>query len=111
MFLHLSVILFTGGVHTRGVWYGDMRGRGGVWQGAGHMWQKGMCGRGACVAGAHAWQGACVAGGVHGREAACVAGETATAADGILPTGMLSCYSYFSYRPFSLQIFINIKMC
>ena len=42
-----------------------------------------MCGRGACVAGSHAWWGACVAGacmvgGVHGRghvwQGACVAG-------------------------------------
>ena len=37
--------------------------------GGGNAWQEGVCGRGACVAGAvhgggaHAWQGACVAGG------------------------------------------------
>ena len=42
----------------------------------------GMCGRGC------AWQG-----GMHGGGGACMAGETATAADGTHPTGMLS----FSY--------------
>ena len=48
----------------------------GVWWG--HAWQGGMCGRRACMAGecacrgggvhskGHAWQGACVAGGMHG---------------------------------------------
>ena len=52
--------------------------------------------KGACVVkGGHAWQsGACVAkGGVHGgRGGGCVAGETATAADGRHPTGMHSCF-------------------
>ena len=39
------------------------------------------------------WQGGvCGGGGVHGREGACVAGETATAADGTHPTGMHSCF-------------------
>ena len=47
--------------------------------GAGDVWQGGVCG----------------GGGVHGREGACVAGETATAADGTHPTGMHSCF----YRP------------
>ena len=42
------------------------------------------------MAGGNAWQGAYMAGGVHGREA-CVAGEMATAANGMHPTGMLSC--------------------
>ena len=66
MFLHLSVILFRGG----------MRG------GGGHVWWWGMCGRGACVAGGMhgrgglhgrggmhfgGWQGVCVAGG-HARQ-------------------------------------------
>ena len=41
-----------------------------------HAWQGvcvvgGMHGRGVCVAGGHAWQGACVAGGMHGRGHAC----------------------------------------
>ena len=30
---------------------------------------EGMHGRGACMAGGHAWQGACVAGGMHGTHA------------------------------------------
>ena len=57
----------------------------------GHAWQGGMHGEGggawqrACVA-----RGACVWGGMHGR-GVCVAGETATAADGMHPTGMHSC--------------------
>ena len=68
-----------------------------------------MHGRGACVAGEHAWQGkgACMAGGIHGRGAcmaggvcgrgfalqgACMAGETTIAVDGMHPTGMHSCY-------------------
>ena len=53
----------------------------------------GMCGRGACMVGGcawqrgwHAWQGVCVVGG------SCVAGETATEADGTHPTGMHSCF-------------------
>ena len=56
MFLHLSVILFRGGVHDKGACMagGSMRGRVGV-HGRG----------GACIAGGHV----------------CVAGETATAAD------------------------------
>ena len=29
--------------------------------GGGHVWWRGMCGQGACVAGGHVWQGACVA--------------------------------------------------
>ena len=41
-----------------------------------------MHGRGACMVGGHAWQGACMAG------EGCVAGDTATAADGTHPTGM-----------------------
>ena len=63
--------------------------------------------RGAYVAGGHVWWGACVAGVMHGRGAcvargcawqggmcgrgACMSGETATAADGMHPTGMHSC--------------------
>ena len=51
--------------------------QGGV-HGGGHVWQGGVCGKGACIMGG-------LAGGV------CVAGETATAADGRNPTGMHSC--------------------
>ena len=61
------------GVHDSGV------------HGRGHAWQGGMCGRGVCMAG-----------GMHGRGHAwqlgeCMAGETATAADVMHPTGMHSC--------------------
>ena len=64
MFLHLSVILFTGwGVHDRGcAWQGvcmagGVHGRGSIngmggMHGRGHVWQVGKCGRG-CV---HVWQ-------------------------------------------------------
>ena len=51
----------------------------------------GMCGRGCvwqtgtCMAGGHVWQGVCL----------CVAGETATAADGTHPTRMHSCCALF----------------
>ena len=83
----------------------------------GRVWQEGVYGRGG-----HAWQGACMAGGVHGRGhawqgglewwgtcmvggawiaggvwwEACMAGETATAAGGTHHTGMHSCYKCFS---------------
>ena len=78
-----------GGMCGRG-----MHGRGHVWQGvcvAGSAWQGGMCGR-ECMAGGHAWQGGtCMVGSMRGRgEGACVAGETATAADDTHPTGMHS---------------------
>ena len=85
MFLHLSVILSTGGhawwgaVHGRGVclarghaWWGGMHGRGCAWQGpcmvGGHAWQ------GVCMAGGCSWQGcirgtACMAGGMHATHA------------------------------------------
>ena len=46
-----------------------------------------MCGRGACVAGGHVWQGSRVLQG----GGACVAVEMATAADGTHPIGMHSC--------------------
>ena len=52
-----------------------MRGRGRAWQGC-------MVG-GVCMAGGCAWPGG-------GR--ACVTGDTATAVDGMHPTGMHSCY-------------------
>ena len=46
----------------------------------------------------HAWQGACMAGGMRGRggmhgRGTCVAGELATAAGGTHPSGMHSCSS------------------
>ena len=50
-----------------------------------------MCGR------VYVWQGACMAGGLwgggghHAWQEACVAGEKATAADSVHPTGMHSC--------------------
>ena len=47
-----------------------------------------MRGRG-CVC---VWRGGCMGGVMCGRGHACVAGETATAADGTYPTGMHSCY-------------------
>ena len=58
-------------MHGRG-----MHVRGNAWQG--HAWQMGMHVRG------NAWQG-------HAWQGACMAGETATAADGMHPTGMHSC--------------------
>ena len=45
-------------------------------------------------------------GGVHGR-GACVAGETATAADGMHPTGM---HSYFKYRHIKTNFFSGFVM-
>ena len=75
----------------------------------GHVWQGGVCVAGACMAGGmhvgrvylvravcgrgHVWLGGheCQRrGGVRGW-GACMAGETATAADGTNPTGMRSC--------------------
>ena len=47
----------------------------------------GMCGRGACVVGEHAQHGVCMG--------VCMAGEIATAAGGIHPTGMHSCCHEF----------------
>ena len=66
-----------------------------VWQG-GHAWRE-------C-----AW-GAYVAGGMHGRsvrgrgEGACVAGEKATAAGSMHPTGMHSCSSK-TFRAASIHV-------
>ena len=86
MFSQAPVILFTGegwrgrcmaggraGVPEGGICAGGMHGGGG--------W-GGMCGGGHALWGV----GVCVAG------EACMAGETATAADGTHPTGMHSCY-------------------
>ena len=86
--------MHSGGMHGRWhVWYGVMCGRGHAW------WEA--CMAGACMAGQHAWWGgACEAeGGMHGRVhvwwgCVCVAGDTATAADSMHPTGMHSCFIY-----------------
>ena len=67
-----------GGMHDEGGWARMAGGKHG----------GGMCG------GGHAWQGVCMAGGVHGREGAWVAGETVAAADGMHRTGMHSCLTY-----------------
>ena len=88
----------------------DLRGGGGAVRGRGacmagrHAWQGSICGGGgACVAGGmhgrgYAWWGACVVGDacmagacIWGGGVGCVVGETATAADGTHPTGMHSC--------------------
>ena len=74
---------------------GDVHGKGGACVAKGGMCGKGgmhcersMRGRGC------AWQGgACVARGMCGR-GACMAGEIVTAADGTHPTGMHSCCIY-----------------
>ena len=89
MFLHVSVILFTGGcawqvgggvvggpcmaggMCGRGVckaggcaWWG---GGGGACMAGGHAWQGEVCGREGMCSGGHAWQGECMAGGMCGR--------------------------------------------
>ena len=64
---------------VKGVMHGEggMSGDGGMHGKGGHAWQWGMCGRGACMAeGHHAWQG--------GMQA----GEMATEAGGMHPTGI-----------------------
>ena len=65
----------------------------GVMCGRGCAWQGDMCGREACVAGRHVWQG-----GMCGRGCAwqgtCMAGEMVTAVGGMHPTGMHSCSIY-----------------
>ena len=55
---------------------------------------QGVHGRGVCGGARHAWQGACMAGGMCDK-GACVAKETATAADGTHPTEMHSCLASF----------------
>ena len=77
MFSQASVCLWKGGVHGKG---GACVAKGG------HAWWKGVC-----ISRGHTWQG-----GMHGREwqGACVAEETATAADGTHPTGMHSCSTF-----------------
>ena len=100
MFLHLSVILLTGGACV--VKWGGMRGEvGGVHGEGGHAWQRGAC----VVKGGHAWQ----RGGMRGKggvrawqRGACVvcmppqdmAGQCT---GGTHPTGMHSCvYNIFA---------------
>ena len=82
------------------MWQGGVHGRRGVCGGAcvagGHVWQGGMCGRGACVAGRVHGRGACV-GGMCGWGGACVAGETAIVVGGMYPTGMHSCNGLFRF--------------
>ena len=63
---------------------------------------RGVCGRGACVAGGTydggaciaggVWQAACMAGGAYMAGRAWMAGETTTEAGGTHPTGMHSCF-------------------
>ena len=99
MFLHMSVIVFTGGMHgeEEHVWQ-----RGTCIVKGWHLWRAGVHDKGgACVAKGdmhdkegHAWQRGCV-GGMHGK-AACVARgvharEMATEAGTTHPTGMHSC--------------------
>ena len=95
MFLHLSVILFTGrGSSMAGSGGGACVGVGDVWQG---VCSGGVHGRGEGVHGRGRWQGVHGRGeGMHGRGCmaggcACVAWETATAADDTRRTGMHSC--------------------
>ena len=86
MFLHLSVILFTGGgMCGRGCMARGMRGRG-------HVWQEGMHGMGACAGG--------MAGGP-----ACEAREMPTAADGTHHTGMHSClFNFYCLLKFDVSL-------
>ena len=101
IFLHLSVILFTGGS---------------AWQGEGR-WQRGMCGgrwgvqvcmAGGCMVGCIRGKGHVCWGDVHGRVHAWQC-DTATAADGTHPTGMHSCFlisllKWSTFRSDSKQI-------
>ena len=94
MFSQVSVcpqlgICDEGGMHDGGVrGEGGMRGKGG-----------------------HVRQGACMAGGVHGRghawQGVYVAGGTATAADGMHPTGMHSCLALFFQNCMKIKIPLN----
>ena len=97
MFLHLSVILFTGGC----AWQGGMCGRGDM-HGGGHAWGAcvaggacmaggGMCGRGACMVGG-AWQG-----GMHATHAPLAIRDIVSQCmGGTHPTGMHSCLKHNS---------------
>ena len=50
-----------GGVWWKGVWQGGVHGR---WA---HVWQGVICVVEWCAWQGHVWQGACMAGGMHGR--------------------------------------------
>ena len=84
---------------TGGVWQGACVVEGGMHgrnvHGRGHAWQEecmaGACVAGVCMAGGCVWQG-----GMHGL-GACVAGEMATAADGMHRTGIHSCLMKFTH--------------
>ena len=76
-----------GGVHA-----GGMSGRVAcvAMHGGGHAWQGGMHSGGGMCGRWHAWQEGCEARGAWMARGACMAGETATAADATHPTGMHS---------------------
>ena len=93
------------GVHSSWhAWQGVCTTGGHTWQG-GHAWQGACMAVGACMVGCawqqeHVWQGVCMVGhawqgGICGwgcaSQRGCMAGETATAVDGMHPTGMHSC--------------------
>ena len=68
-------------------------------RGGGMCMVGGMHGRGVWMVGGYGWCGACMVWGMHGRGharwGACMAGDTATAADGTFSTGMHSCQRTF----------------
>ena len=70
----------------RCVWQGDVHAMGACMAGGARM-AGGLHGRRPCMVGGVHGRGACMAGG----KGACMAGETATAADGMHPIGMHSC--------------------
>ena len=83
IFLHLFVILFTGGVHA---------GPGGVHWGVCmwgvHRWMRVYWG--VLVAGGHAWLGVCVAGGVHGQGGCACHPRPPPEPPGLIPRDMVS---------------------
>ena len=90
-----------GGIHGGGMCGRGMHSKVLAWHR--FSWQGGVHDRGACMVGdmcggcvhgrgPFVVGGACVAGGHTWRGGTCVAGETATAADGTHPAGMHSCY-------------------
>ena len=102
MFLHLSVILFTGqgacvvkgGICGKLQKGGGMYGEGEAYMARGHVWQVW-----------HAWKG-----GMH-------AGEMATEAGGTLSTGMHSCYDInlkhcvYNFFVMRRKFYLNFKIC
>ena len=109
IFLHLSVILFTGGC----AWQGGMRGRdacmagGHAWQGAcmvrGCAWQEGVC-----VVGGHAWQGACMVGG-HAWQGGGHVWQILRDKVDEHPTGMHSCLKMSLIASINLVIFNEVS--